>query len=524
MRYLRHWIGFALIAWMSAGTIATAQQAAPDFRYVATRDMDFYGADMDALFDTDLRSCVRACSAQPDCAAFTFNTRSNACFPKREVSERRPYQGAFSAVRLATDPATLQQAAKRRETLTFLNDDDWKQALDQGRDLGLQHPAGGRDVAVLLETARSRQDEGNLRQATELTGMAVSLSDRGDLWTEYARLLLAIKTDNSRDATALATRARSAAINGYLRANDASQQADALLALSGALDRSGRGRDMIPALRLAQNLQPRNDIAAALDRAIAQYGFRITDSSVESDSSNPRICAEFSEPLAPAGVDYEPFIRMEQPGLVAQAEGNQLCIDGVEHGARYRLTFRAGLPAEDGETLQKDVELIQYVRDRSPSVRFPGRTYVLPQTPDAALPVETVNIGTLDLRLRRISDRNLLRAVQDGYFGRPLSQWQDRTFASDIAEDVWSGTAEVANTLNQDMTTRLPLTVALAGQPAGIYALSARVPGADPYEDPGATQWFVLSDLGISSMSGTDGLHVTLRGLSDARARPQVRV
>ena len=52
---------------------------------------------------------------------------------------------------------------------------------------------------------------------------------------------------------------------------------------------------------------------------------------------------------------------------------------------------------------------------------FPGRAYVLPRAADAALPVETVNLerGAAD-RLRRVSDRNLLRAMQEGYFGRPL--------------------------------------------------------------------------------------------------------
>ena len=40
----------------------------------------------------------------------------------------------------------------------------------------------------------------------------------------------------------------------------------------------------------------------------------------------------------------------------------------------------------------------------------------------------------------------------------------------------------------------------LQDQPVGIYALSASIPGADPYEFPGATQWFVLSDLGLSTL------------------------
>ena len=507
---------------------ATAQNATPDavpsFRYIVSRDMDFYGSDLDALFDTDMQSCVRACSGNQQCAGFTFNTRSNACFPKSRVSDRTAFEGAVSAEKISTNAVLLQQADQRAAQLGFLQDSDLSRAFGLARDLGLRHRAGGFDLESVLDAARGRAAAGDSVQAMGWTGAAVSLTDRGDLWAEYARLLLAIKTDNNDRRSAYQRRAMGAAINAYLRSDSAPAQASALLVLSQALDRTGRGRDMIPALRLANSLQLRDDIAVALDKAVTKYGFRIIDSSVESDSAAPRICAEFSEPLVKVGVDYEPFVRLPDASMVVQAQGRQLCVDGVEHGSRYRLTFRAGLPAASGETLYRDVDMTHYVRDRSPSVRFPGRSYVLPKSADAALPVETVNLTTLDLRLRRVSDRNLLRAVQDGYFGRPLSQWQDENFTTEIAEEIWTGTAEVGRELNRDMTTRLPLGVAIAGQPAGIYALSARVPGADPYDDPGATQWFVLSDLGISTMSGTDGLHVTVRGLSDAAPRGGIDV
>ncbi len=516
--------GLMSIVWISAAVCANAQQSVPPFRYVVSQDVDFYGADLDSLFDTDLDSCIRACSARPDCAAFTFNTRSNACFPKRDVSRETAYEGAFSAQKLATDPVVLSQAGDRLAALDFLGEEDLEKAALQGRDLGFLHPASGVNLTTALQTAQARRAAGNVAQAVNWTGIAVALSDRSDLWTEYARLLLQLQSDRKSDRQKHIERALNAATNGYLRGTGSAQQAGALAVLAKALEASGRGRDMIPALRLAQTLQPRDDFADALDAAIAKYGFRITDSSVESDSAAPRICAQFSEPLAKTGIEYETYVRLPQPDLSVQAQESQLCVDGVQHGSRYRLVFRAGLPSATGETLIKDVELTHYVRDRAPSVRFPGRTYVLPKTADAALPVETVNLSNIDLRLRRVSDRNLLRAVQDGYFGRPLSNWQDQNFSSDIAEEVWTGTAVVGNTLNRAVTTRLPLDTAIADQPAGIYALTARVPGADPYDDPGATQWFVLSDLGLSSLSGTDGLHVSVRGLSDAMPREGVEV
>ncbi len=513
-----------LMAWTLTTSAGVSQQAVPEFRYVVTRDTDFHGSDLEALFDTDLQSCVRTCSAQAKCIAFTYNARSNACFPKQDVREQSAYQGAFSAVKVATDPVVLQRAVENLSVLGFLREGDLERASDQVRKLGVAHPAGGFDVDDVLEKARVRRTAGYVAEAIGWTAMAVSLSDRSDLWAEYARLLLTSKSDNSKVRKERQNQAISASLNAFLRADSPAGKASALGVLATALEQVGRGRDMIDTLRLAQSLQSRQEAEMRLEKAISKYGFRVTSSSVESDSVAPRICAEFSERLARAGIDYEPFVRLPEAGLVVQAEGSQLCIDGLVHGNRYNLTIRQGLPAASGEALQKDVELTHYVRDRSQKVRFPGRSYVLPKTADAAIPVETVNLDHVDLQLRRVSDRNLLRAVQDGYFGRPLSQWQDETFSKEIAEDIWTGTADVSNTLNKDMKTRLPLGAIIADQPTGIYTLTARVPGADPYDEPGATQWFVLSDLGISTMSGTDGLHVMVRQLSDASPKQGVNV
>ncbi|MGD9862101.1 MAG: PAN domain-containing protein, partial [Pseudodonghicola sp.] len=357
------------------GAMAAAQQAVPEFRYVVTSDMDFYGSDLDALFDTDLPSCLNACSANGRCTAFTYNTRSRACFPKSGVSERKAYQGALSAEKLATPAQAIRRGAARQADLGFLRAGDLERARDQGRELGLIHRAGGLDLQAVMEAARERTAAGDSLRAAGWTGAAVSLTDSGALWTEYARLLLDIRTDNDGQRRDYDQRAQYAATNGYLRAENDPARVTALQVLGEALERRGRGRDMLAALRLASEIQPRDDILSALDAAIQKYGFRIVDSSVESDSDAPRICAEFSENLVRAGVDYEPFVKLPEPGLVVQAQGSQLCVDGLEHGKRYRVTFRKGLPAASGETLYRYVELTHYVRDRSQNVRFPGRSY-----------------------------------------------------------------------------------------------------------------------------------------------------
>ena len=295
--------------------------------------------------------------------------------------------------------------------------------------------------------------------------------------------------------------------------------------MADVLERNGRGRDTVQALKLAQSLQERTDTADLLDDAIGKYGFRITETVVQSDLARPRICATFSEDLEAAGVDYSTFVALTEPGMVVENGGwRQLCVGGLEHGKRYSVTFRDGLPAADGQTMAKPVEITQYVRDRSPGVRFPGRGYVLPRAGEAALPVETVNTEKLDLTLFRVTDRNLLRSIQDFYFAAPIQTYSEYLFTDTVGEEIWSGAATVAQEVNQDVTTRLPMTEALGGMPAGIYVLKASVPGVDPYVVAPAWQWFVISDLGVTTMTGVDGLHVFVRSLGTAGAKAGVTV
>ncbi len=502
---------------------AAAQTLVPDQRYIVTLDTDFYGSDRTSLFDTTQETCARACSADTSCVAYTFNARSNACFPKSDISDRQPYAGAISAEKRVTSDRTITDATSRAAELSFVKPQDFQAALAQAQDMGTRFPTSGQSTEVLIASARSMFGSRTV-SAYRTIGLAVAVTDASDVWAQYAYVGLRLNDSASRSLRREARRAAvPAAINAYLRAPSVGAQVNALQYLAQAYEATNRGKEMIAPLRLAQSLQPRAEVSAALDKAINTYGFRIIDHLVENTSETPRICATFSEGLVNSGVSYGDYVRIEGDVSVT-ATGRKLCIEGVSFGARYQVAFRAGLPAQSGEKMARDVDLTLYVRDRTPLVRFPGRSYVLPRGADAALPVETVNLDRLELTLRRVSDRNLLRAIQDKYFGKPLSGWQEQNFSRDIAQDVWSGVADVQNTLNADMTTRLPMGDVLADMPAGIYTLTARVEGKTPDDGAGATQWFVLSDLGLSTWKGNDGLTVAVRGLSDAGPRGDVEV
>ncbi len=524
MRFVSFVIGLALCAGVVAGPVV-AENLIPEKRFIQSQDADLPGGDIASLFDTTLEACQRACVNTKGCTAFTFNARNGSCFPKANPGQGAFYQGATSGRIVVAPSAVVNNAAARRSELDFVSDSDVAGAFDQALALSNTHFAGTRNAEDLLSYAVDASTTGDWLTAANTAGTALTITDSADNWHDYAQFLI-LDGDNVSDRQGEDyRRAYFASVNAYLRAENPALRHSILVTMGDVLEKLGRGRDTVQSLRLAQNLQPRDDTAALLDTAIGKYGFRVVDTEVQSDSPRPRICATFSEPLFASSVDYSTFVQLPEAGLSVVLNGTtSLCVEGVEHGNRYSVTFREGLPAADGQKLVKSVNLALYVKDRATSVRFPGRAYVLPKAGNASLPVETVNTDKLDLTLFEVSDRNLLRALQSGYFGNAIGEWEEGTFTGEVGTQLWQGTATVAQEVNRDMTTRLPMDAAIAGLPAGVYALKAAIPGADPYETAAAWQWFVISDLGVTTMSGVDGLHVFVRSLGTAAAKAGIDV
>ncbi|MBL4813034.1 MAG: alpha-2-macroglobulin family protein [Rhodobacteraceae bacterium] len=501
-----------------------AEEWVPQRSAIVSQDIDYLGTDIQAIFDTTLPACQAACLDNGLCRAFTFNQRSDACFLKAEVLQTAPYEGAISAHITELSAITMLMSQQRAAEVSFLDIGLFERALALGEAIGQLHPANEFGTPDLVASAFAARAGGKAFEAMALMGAAASVSGRSEHWLEYARLALVAQGDNRAQTRTIRRRALPATLSAYLRADGDKLQAEILAQLARALEQENQGADMVPVLRLAQSQAPNRQTEQALERAIGLYGFRVLDTDVQSDLAAPRVCISFSEPLVQAGLDYATYLRLPSQSLTVEAQGRQLCVDGLTHGQRLQMQLRPGLPAASGEVLERPVELSLYVRDRSPAVRFTSRAYLLPRLGDIALPVETVNLTELELTLLHVSDRNLIRSMQEDFFASPLYPWRADQFEQQLASEIWHGTADVPQTLNQDMLTRLPLDEALAGQPAGIYVLTAAIPGADPQENPPATQWFVVSDIGISTLQGTDGLTVVVRGLGDAQAKAGVEV
>ncbi len=80
------------------------------------------------------------------------------------------------------------------------------------------------------------------------------------------------------------------------------------------------------------------------------------------------------------------------------------------------------------------------------------------------------------------------------------------------------GTIDTGSELNKEVVTSFPVDEVLPTRKPGIYVLTA-IPdsGVTNEWDSQATQWFLVSDIGLSTFAGTDGLTVFARSLTTAK-------
>lgn len=353
-------------------------------------------------------------------------------------------------------------------------------------------------------------------------------SDDSKLWLKLAR---ARGNNNPQDE-----RARPAAYAALRLALNAEEQAAALFVLGRLTEVGQDGRTALALYDEGLALVPDEGIAKRAANLRATLVLKPVNASVDSEAATPRFCVEFSDPLSKARqYHYEDFLQTEPAvRLSVTVRDNKLCADGADWGQSYRVTVRAGVPGAKGDRSTDSETFTLTFPDRKPSVAFRGNGYVLPRKAGQMLPVVSVNLPAAELRLLRINDRNLIREVLNGSFDEALYGSDEDAIASDRGEEVWRGTVEFAGEKNHESVTLLPLKTVLPETKPGVYVLTARpprkqAPGSgdddDEYDyDVHATQWLVVSDLGLTVLRGADGLHVFVRSLETGRPAPNVEL
>jgi hypothetical protein len=352
-------------------------------------------------------------------------------------------------------------------------------------------------------------------------------------WLRLARVITQIRPANDQERGTLLEHASTAAYIAYQRASSDSDAADSLAFLGTVMSQRQLWRPALDALRLSLELRETAAVRGQYQRLRDQYGFRVLDYSVDADTASPRACFQFSEDL-PARTDFSPFVVLagtDKPAL--SVADKQLCVEGLKHGETYNVTLRAGLPSVVHESLTKSADFAVYVRDRKPAVRFSTTAYVLPRTGQRGIPIISVNSRGVAVEIYRISDRNLINTIEgigdgDGDFQQSLGRYQIDQIKDAGGVPVWQGRLDIgAAPLNDDVTTAFPVDQAIGDIKPGVYVMVAQpeeLKNIDSNSDSLATQWFIVSDLGLTAFSGNDGIHVFVNSLATTDAKTGVDV
>jgi alpha-2-macroglobulin len=377
-------------------------------------------------------------------------------------------------------------------------------------------------VTALRRDADAAFQRSDFRAGMQLLGQIVAAApDDSVNWLRLARTILQIRPTDDRERRLLVERATTAAYVAYQRSKDRNEEADALVLLSRVFADRNLWRPALDTLRFSLDLREVAEVRANYERMRQDHGFRLLDYSVDADTSSPRACFQFSEALPGRRTDFSPFVSVEgQDKPALSVDDKQLCVEGLKHGQRYSVTLRAGLPSVVKEALPKSADFAIYVRDRKPFVHFSGKAYVLPRTGQRGIPVISVNTSAVTVDIYRVGDRNLLDSVVGGDFQRNFDRFELERLANERGAKVWHGDLKVEPTLNAEITTAFPVDQALGALSPGVYVMSAE-PAGTPQEsyEALATQWFIVSDLGLTAFSGNDGIHVFVHSLATATAK-----
>lgn len=502
------------LIWIALAAPAFAQEG--QRRIETTPDADYFGFDLRTVQDVELDACTQSCLDDPQCKAFTYNTSARWCFLKSDHSTLNPFVGAIAGRVVSGGEPDLGAPP----VLGFVPASMLDTARSyRSRVLARSPGVGGQGVATLAGWAETAIASGNPGAAMDhLTAALAADPEASDLWVRLSQVTTMFPSEDRSAVRRQRQEAASAAINGYRASRTATERARALAVLGDALAGLETWRPALSAYLASLEIRENPALRGVYADLRARYGFRVVDNSIDADSESPRACIQFSEDLV-RGQDYSGFVSVEGVDDVAiETDRRQICANGLSHGQRYRVVLREGLPSAVGENLEAPVELSLYVRDRSPSARFSGSNFVLPAKSRLGIPLVTINAPSADLELYRVGERALARVLAGSDFLKQLNDYSLEQIEQDVGEPVWQGAIDIALEQNREVTTSVPIDSILPAREPGVYVLTAQPLGDKSQSwEARATQWFVVSDIGLTSFAGEDGLAVFLRSLDSAR-------
>lgn len=307
----------------------------------------------------------------------------------------------------------------------------------------------------------------------------------------------------------------------FQKADTDPARGEALATVGAAFEKGDSFRPAREAYRQALGFGERADVRARLAGVEDRLRFRVTAAVADNEADSPSLCLDFNQPLPKvAGIAWQDYVAVT-PKLdgAFRVQDQRLCLGGASFGTTYKVSALKGLPSAGGEKLAVSEDNSITVGDRAPSLGFRGNSYILPKVGSVGVPLVSINVDTARITLYRVNDRSMVRALVDGNFLSGISSYGADMLADRLGDKVWQGTVEITAEKNRRTLTALPMDEMRREAAPGVYVLTAASSAESraTWEDM-ATQWVVVTDIGLSTVAGRDGLHVFARSLQTGRA------
>lgn len=327
--------------------------------------------------------------------------------------------------------------------------------------------------------------------------------------------------------------AATAAYMAYRRGAGRPQQADALRLMGESYVEQGELRQGFNLLALSLRLNDNEETKRRLKVIRERFFLTVRDIALNVEQVAPNACIVFSKKLKPGqhAEDYVVVSRKNRPlaDIDVSLSDDRICINGLEYGATYEVEVKPGLKGANNTLLDQGTRRSFTIHDRQSRASFDKAGYVISRTKDNLAPLTTVNVEKLKLELYLIHDRNLVNGAQNNLF-QNLNSYEANAIRQQSGALVWQGEIDIAGERNREIKTLLPISDMMTKKENGVYVLIAREPKKEGENDwryrqkNQASQWLLVSDMGLMSFKGKDGLHVMVRSLNSAEPLKNVTV
>ena len=211
-----------------------------------------------------------------------------------------------------------------------------------------------------------------------------------------------------------------------------------MFAIAGLLDGANRAREAIEAYQVGLNYVYDDASWQRMQALQEAMAFRVISKQTRAEGDTAEVCLRFRSPLKQTdAVHYEDYVKIEPEVAAAfSVSDDNLCASGLGYGASYKVTVLKGLPSIYDEKLEATEEFSVSIGDRAPSVGFSGYSYILPKIDQNGIPLVSVNVNEVKLRLLRITDRNLVQQIYQGRLFRGIDGYETSLLRDELGEEL----------------------------------------------------------------------------------------